>query len=307
MCPILFAGFIDTLLCVYAVAHATRTVAKMRRTLQLIAGLGVTTTAELTTEVAARFVADRSRAVGPNTVRGDLSYLSAACSFAIEEGWLDRPPQFRRIRPRPLRPEMPRCHSIDEIGRVLDLLRSRSGTWTGARLYALTATVAYTALRRDEALTLMVRDVDLAASILIVTDRQRRKTVASSAPVPIPADLDAILTDWIPMCGCKWLFPGVRQKGPWTGGASGMRACDQIRDVGQECGVEGLTMQSLRHTFATHAHRDWGLAPIQLMNVLRHTSPRTQELYIHAAKHEELVQSVNRVSYQRRKPVDATT
>ncbi len=94
-----------------------------------------------------------------------------------------------------------------------------SGSWEGARLHALAATVAYAALRRDEALTLRVADVDLVAGLLAVSDRKRRKTPASAATVPIAPELAAVLAAWLPRCGSIHCFPGVRRRGPWTGKA----------------------------------------------------------------------------------------
>jgi len=269
----------------------------MRRVLFLVADLGVKSTAGLTTELAARFVAERARIVNTNTIRGDLSYLSAACSFAVEEGWLDHPPRFKRVRPRPVRSKIPKCHSIEDVSRVLEYLGKRTMDWEGHRLYALAASVAYTGLRRDEALTLRLDDLNLPASLLIVSDRHRRKTEKSAAVVPIPPELGVILGDWLPRCGSEWLFPGVRRQGPWTGGKCGERACDRVRQAGQKVGVAGFTLLSLRHSFATHARRQWGLSAIELADVLRHTSPATQQWYVHEARLEELVASVSRVSY----------
>ena len=280
--PIPFHRFTAKVLHVYAgPGHAKRTLTKMRHILGLIAGLGVQSTAGLTTELMARFVVKRARTVNPNTIRGDLSYLSAACSFAVEEGWLDHVPRWKRVRPRRKKPAVFTAHSIADVARVLELLRSRSGSWQGSRLYTLAFTIAYTGLRRDEALTLQVQDVDLTTGLLTVSDRQQRKTEASAAAVPIPPELCKVLEAWLPRCGCAWVFPGVRRQGPWTGGKCGERACDRIRQAGQEVGVAGLTLLSLRHAFATHARRQWGLSEIQLADVLRHTSPATQKWYVH--------------------------
>jgi integrase len=301
MCPISFSRFLDTILGIYAPAHAPRTTRKMARVLGLVRAMGVQNTAELTTELAARFVARRAETVNPNTIRGDLSYLSAACSFAVEEGWLDHPPRFNRVRPRPLKSSATKVHSITEVAAVLDLLRSRSETWKGGRVYALAATVAYTGLRRDEALTLQVEDVNLAASLLTISDRLQRKTEASAAIVPIPPELVDILRIWLPLCGCDWIFPGVRRQGPWTGGKCGERACDLIREAGRECGVAGCTLHSLRHSFATWARRRWGLSAMELQQILRHTSPRTQAWYLHPdpdPQQTALVISVRHVSYR---------
>ena len=156
-------------------------------------------------------------------------------------------------------------------------------------------------LRRDEALTLMVIDVDLDASLLTVSDRERRKTERSAAAVPIPPELVEILRAWIPRCASRWVFPGIRRKGPWTGGACGERACDQIRQAGQDVGVAGLTLMSLRHTWATHARRTWGLSEIEVATVLRHSSPATQAWYVHDDPDPgAIIRSVEKVSYQRK-------
>jgi integrase len=270
----------------------------MRQVLDLVRiHTGIVEIEELDTELAARFVAARAKCVGANTVRGDLAYLSAAATIAAEEGWLARAPRFKRVRPRPTRPTVPKVHTIVQVGAVLELLRSRAGSWAGHRLYALAALAAYTGLRRDEVLWLKCEDVELAASLLRVMDRRRLKTQASAAAVPIPPELRAILETWLPRTGSEWLFPGIRQRGPWTGGANGSRPNERIREAGRECGVEGLTLQSLRHTFATHARRQWGLSELELADVLRHTSPATQRWYVHEARREELVASVSRVSY----------
>jgi integrase len=300
MRPIPFDRFLDTIDTIYSgPSHAPRTAAKMRQILGLVARLGVHTTAELTIDLMARFVAERSRTVNANTVRGDLSYLSAACSLAVEEGWLDHSPRFKRVGPRPVSSKMQKCHSIEDVARVLEYLRQWSDCcWAGHRLYALAATVAYTGLRRDEALTLKLEDVRLSSALVTVSDRQRYKTEKSAAVVPIPGELSLILAGWLPRTGCEWLFPGMRKTGPWTGGACGARACDRIREAGRQCGVAGFTLLSLRHSFATHARRQWGLSELQLADVLRHTSPATQRWYVHEARVEELVASVSRVSYK---------
>ncbi len=272
----------------------------MRHVLALAAGLGLTTTEDLTIEAAARFVGDRLRSVSANTVRGELDYLRAACNLAVDEGWLDRPPRFRRVKPRASPRAGPRIHSVEEVGRVLEHLRDHSDSWTGHRLHALTATVAYTGLRRDEALTLQLGDVDLATGILAVSDRIRRKTPGSAALVPIAPELNLVLASWRPRVLGRsiWLFPGVRFRGPWTGGAYGARAVDALKAAGQAVDVEGLTFASLRHTFATAARRRWGVSALELRDILRHTSPATQEWYLDPPSPAELLDSVSRISYR---------
>jgi integrase len=45
----------------------------------------------------------------------------------------------------------------------------------------------------------------------------------------------------------------------------------------------------------------FGMSPEMLMRILRHTSPRTQEIYVHDPEVRDLVESVRAVSYQRAK------
>ena len=60
-------------------------------------------------------------------------------------------------------------------------------------------------------------------------------------------------------------------QGAVDGRRNGTRPCDLIRQAGEELGIEGLTLQSLRHAWATSARRRWGLSSLVVMAVLRHT------------------------------------
>jgi integrase len=300
--PIPYSQFVASILAIYdGPGHSPRTLTKMRHALGLLGSLtGVETTADLSTETIATFVRERSAQVCANTVRGDLAYLSAAASYAVEEGWLDHPPRWRRIRPRRSPPAGPQLHSIADVRRVLHHLAAGSESWTGHRLYAIASVAAYAALRRDEILQLMVQDIDLAAGLLRVVERRRLKTEASAATVPIAPELGGIIAAWIPRCGSAWLFPGVRSRDhPWTGGANGERPCDRLRQAGEDIGIQGLTLNSLRHAWATWARRRWGLSAIQVQEVLRHTSPRTQAWYLEDEPDQAFrVRAVSQVSYR---------
>jgi len=144
-----------------------------------------------------------------------------------------------------------------------------------------------------------IEDVHLSQGIVDISARHRLKTEASAAPVPVCPELAEVLAGWLPRAGPTWLFAGIKQLGPWTGGASGDRACDRLKAVGEELGVDGLTINSLRHTFATWSRRRWGLSGIQLRDVLRHTTEHTQDHYVHGElDNQALVESVRLVSYR---------
>lgn len=279
--------------------RSNRTLKKMERVLALAHSLGAKSSVDLTTNFAARYVKKRTEAVSVNTVRGELTYLKAMTNYALEEDWLARGPKWRRVWPR----KGPRVRKvlfqIDEIAKVLDHLRKGAETWRGARLHALFAVVAYTGLRRDEALYLRVEDVDLDLMVIRVVDipERRLKTEESKGAVPIPRELLPILSSWLPKTGSKWLFPNVSRVGPWTGGGYGTRPTESVRLAAKEVGVKGLTLLALRHSYATWSRRRWGMNARQLMNILRHTSERTQENYVQPDV-SDLVESVAQVSYR---------
>lgn len=264
---------------------STRT--KARQVLRLVEQLGVRSTEELTPVLLAKFcAAEHAAGCRPITIRGYLSYLRPIARYAVAMGYTERDPFLWRaqwVRDDGERVTRSCHHSAAAIGQVLKILGARVGTWEGHRLYALVMTVAHTGLRRTEALTLRVEDVDPARGLLHVRGRRRLKTVNSAAPVPMAADLGQVLARWIPRLGdCPWLFPGVRGAGPWIGGGIGGRAIDQVRQAGLDAGVPGFTLLSLRHSWATHAEGLWGFSEVQIQRVLRHTTPRTQQHYRHA-------------------------
>lgn len=281
-------------------SKAPNTCKKMARTLAMAEAFGIDALDQLTTSWVARFVAWRAgRGANRNTIRGDVSYLAAAVAIAVEERWIEKPPTWRRVKPRPGPRARKALHAVEDVRRVMELLASRSRIWDQHRLLALAAVVACTGLRKQEALRLRVEDVDLDARLIRVVERDRRlKTVGSAAKTPICPELRDVLAGWLPRCGPDWVFPGSKGTGPWTGGTAGKSPTDRLKAAGLEVGVEGLTLNSLRHTFATWSRRRWGLSGIQLRDVLRHTTEHTQEHYVHEETEESaFVATVDRVSY----------
>lgn len=291
--PIPFTEFRERILALYAPPQrAKATYGGMRHALDLVAALvdPNATTAVLNTDLIARFIATRPPAQSPTTTLGQIRYLSAACSIAAAEGWIRVSPFMVRKRwIRAARPKAKKHHSREEISRVLDLMRRdiprKKGwaRWRSWRLYALASTVAFTGLRKMEALRLKVEDIDLEAKVLLVVPRTGSdlKTEASAAPVPIPDALVTVLQQWLPHTGCEWAFPNSTHSGPWVGGSPGYRPIDRMKRLGVRAGVEGFTFLSLRHSFATHAEF-WGLSDTMIARILRHTTVRTQQHYRHA-------------------------
>ncbi len=305
LAPIPFETFRAELLGLYVPPLRAKATASGIRTMlgELAKLLGPdATTAGLTPALVARLVATRPPELSPYSVRSLLVKVKIACNYAVSQGYLRSSPfAFRKHWIRVGGVAQKRHHSRGDIRRVLDLLaaevRDREGwpRWRARRLQALAATLAYTGLRAQEALGLTVDDVDLPGRMLLVVPRagNRLKTVASAQPVPIPEALAPILAGWLthrmdqPEAGfkgvpdCPWVFANVTRTNRWKDGPTGHRPLDQLKAAGLRAGVEGFTMLSLRHSWATHAE-SWGLGPAMIQRVLRHASLDTQKHYRHA-------------------------
>ena len=272
---------------------------KVRQVLDILARIGVRSTADLTTATAASFVADRGPNANPNTTIGLLAYLKALCNLAVEEGWLDRAPNWRRVAPKATPATRSKALDPDQVARLLTGLRDGSGDWRGHRLYAMTGTVALTGLRFREAAYLTPADVDCVAGFVRVRPSagNRLKTSASADTVPLPRQAVEILGPWLERCGADWVFPGVLGRSAWTGGAPGYRPLDHLKAAGRAVGVAPLTWHGLRHTYATSAVRYWGLPLWLVQRCLRHTSQRTTELYLGRDQTPDLVKLVASAGY----------
>ena len=211
-------------------------------------------------------------------------------------------------------PTVKKHHSRAEIKAVLDLMKAEAGFrgwrgWKAKRLLAATAIAAYAGLRAAELLHLHVEDVDLAARSITIRSRgsHRTKTTGSEAVVPVPAALATILGDYLThrMDGppgtpspseCPWLIPGARRNSPWLGGSPGHKPVEQLTATALRAGVEEMTFQSLRRSWATHAEF-WGLSGPLIARVLRHTTERTSETWYRAADLPNLRQATDGIDF----------
>jgi integrase len=296
--------------------RAKGTFKKMRYTLDQMTAFGLTSTEQLTVPTIARFIATRPETWSANTTYSLMAAVRSACNYAAAQGYCRVSPfAVRKHWVRRCEPKTKQHHSREEIARVLtqmkeEIDRKRSWSqWRARRLYALAATVAYTGLRKSEALHLRVEDVGFAERMLFIRSRSgnRLKTERSAAPVPMPDALVSILADWVPhlvlpsefggpvtgvsgpmpesnprgIRDAGWVFPNAYRTGPWIGGSPGHRPLDRMKTVAKRAGVTGFTFLSLRHSWATHAEY-WGLSDVMIQRVLRHTNTQTQHHYRHA-------------------------
>jgi integrase len=280
--------------------YAVATRKKMEQVPKQVDALGVRSTAELTTKTVSRYAQGRSERVCPNTVRGELTYLRAACNYAIEEEYLDRGPRFRRSLPR----KSPRIrkvlHPIESIRLVLDHLEQGQETWFGHRLFVVGSFAALTGARKSEVLYARWSDLDLGRGIWNVSARYRLKTEGSERPVPLCGELITIARGWRWRSRSEHLVPNHLLDEPWTTGGKGFRPTDQLVAAGLEVGVEGFTCASLRHSWSTWARRRWGLTGVEVRDILGHTTIQTHERnYLHGELDDaDLVRIAGKIGYR---------
>lgn len=254
----------------------------IRQALRELGQLGAQTTADLSPALVARWLSAHPRRSAA-TSRKLLRALTAACKHAVYSGALERNPvEYRKDWVRAVKPRSKKHHAVSEVSAVLSLLESEAKVgWENARLFALVSLVAYTGVRKCEALHAKVEDFDLARGAFSIVARRRLKTAASEAEIPLPDRLVSVLESWLPRAGCEWAFPHKFRTGPWTGGRPGQKPLDQFRAAGLRAGVRDFTLLSLRHTWATLADQLWDLGDGVIKQVLRHTNLETQRHYKH--------------------------
>ena len=210
------------------------------------------------------------------------------------------PPSWRRVWPRGCSSASARHYSHDQVVRLLGHLHDRGDGWRDRRLHALTSVVAYTGLRKMEALSLKAEDVSLSTGLLGVVASRRLKTASSAAPVPIASELVEILERWLPCSASEWVFPGAERRGPWTGGGPGQNALDKLQAAGREVELPTVTYHGLRHTLCKLLVGRWGVTRDQARSILRHGDVRTTEdHYLHADDPEILRHLVRNVSFRK--------
>lgn len=283
MPPCSFATLRTEVRSLYA-PNAPKTWYVVRQILDEMEALGVRSTAQINSALIGRWLEahdDRSSM----TNRKLLSAWRTVCNYAQFEGYIDKNPfGFRGLRQwvRGVKQRKKRHHSWEDISRVLSLLANeRSESWENERLFALVSTYVFTGLRKLEALRLKVEDFDLDAGFGSIVARERLKTAASEDVIPLPDQLISVLREWLPRTGCEWAFPHAYRTGPWTEGPSGRKPLDRVKAAGERAGVDGFTILSLRHSWATHAESRWGIPEAVIKRVLRHTSLQTQLNYRH--------------------------
>ncbi len=263
----------------------------------------VDSTADLTPRMIAQIIRTRPPELSPQTVRALLRYVRTACNIAIDSGRLRISP-FRRNGIGKLvrvgRPKGRRHLSRADIRTLLDYLAAQVEAtrgwrqWKWRRLLALVALIAYTGLRRNEALMIHVADTDLGGRMLYVQPRadNRLKTERSAASVPLPPALVPYLEAWLAHrndappgfkmpAEVPWMYPACRRRGPWKDGAVGDKPLCQLKAAAKAAGIGGdVNWQMLRRSLATHLRTHFRIGRDLTSQILRHSEAVDDAFYL---------------------------
>lgn len=293
MRPIALSSLADKILALYAPPMAAAaTLRQMRQILREIGEVpGIKRSSDLDEQAIAKWIAihalgDRPRS--PARTESLLRCLRVICNYAIFKHWLaDSPFHFKPLK-RWVRADAgparrvspPRRKTAEEIGRLLHLLdgEASEGTWRAGRLQALVYVYVFTGLRRDEALHMLAKNVDLGRLTLKIepVGNWRPKTVRSARTLPLADPLAEVLARWAPRCGSEWLFPGKRLKSPWIG-ATGYKPIDAIRGAAERAGIGQIWIKTFRVGVGTDGKQV--LSGLEMQTILGHADAETQRWY----------------------------
>ena len=180
-------------------ADTTRDLYLLRLDRHVLPALGFSTRAQDVTPAHLRAMVDKLTAAGQSgsSVRGALVATSSLFRHAVRRGIIATNPVRlleRGDRPSGKRTTEPRYLDRAAIDKLLSAL--------GDDMRPVAAVMAFAGLRVSEALALRWRDVDLDAGML---DVPGTKTEASAQPVPLTADLVAVLRAHRRRAGAKSL------------------------------------------------------------------------------------------------------
>ncbi len=216
--------------------------------------------------IRAKGVATFLAGQGPitNTWHRRYSTLKGFFQFAVSRGHLDKIPLPTKL-PKPLPKLVPYIYSREEIQRLLDAIPSHPflSRMESPTLRAILLLLYGAGLRRDEALNLLVTDVDLPNSLLTI----RATKFFKSRLVPISRDLTKVLSDY-----ARWretTHPSADGGGHFFLGSNGeavhrwtlQRDFTRLRKYAGVQRTDGgrfqPRMHDLRHTFAVHRLTAW--------------------------------------------------
>lgn len=212
----------------------------------------------------------RGRAIvegGAGTAARATAVFSAMLQWAVEQGCRpDNPAKGVTLNKLPKRE---RFLSAEELGRLGDALREAESDGVNRQGLDIIRLLVLTGARRNEIEALHWEYIAFDRGVARLPDS---KTGAKSIPLGAPAL--TLLADIARQDGVRWVFPGVRGKGHFTG-------LSKIwREVARRARLGGVRVHDLRHGFASVAVAN-GTSLYLVGKVLGHTQAATTSRYAH--------------------------
>ena len=240
-----------------------------------------------------------SRKYPAGTVRTSLAGLSAAFSWALREGLIERHP-CRGVEqpPPPLRTE--EWLTAEEIGKVLAEAARRGETslkW--ASRHVAIALGVYLGLRRGEIFGLRWRDVDLThGRVTVARSYESTPKNGKARHVKLPTGLVPILTAWRPRCPST--VAGVVCPALGTNGWQLLQDRNRLLELPNLLEAAGVKQvprpwHGLRHSFASNFLLQGG-SVLALQKILGHSKLETTMVYAHLSA-EFVDGSIERLKY----------
>jgi len=230
---------------------------------------------DVTPGVLRRYLAGMSAAGLSASTRARRLYALRSLWQYLETADLVSDNPCRKVSAPRRRQHLPNYLSVRECSRLLAACDDNHYVDLAFRDRAILTILIYQGLRRAELLGLQLGDVDLDGMTLLV----RRGKGGTSRLLPLADQAAQAVTDWLemrPECATAALFV--------TRGGRPMSVVDlqrMFRRTVDRAGLrEGITLHTLRHTFATMLLRE-GVDVRTLQRLLGHASIETTALYLH--------------------------
>jgi len=275
--------FIDEYL-VYSASNKTKNTFRRDRVIlnkHFLPYIEVDRLSKVTPQILENYKIERLKVVKNMTVNRELITIKAMFSKAVEWGCLDRNPAEKIKQFKIRKDERPRFLGKDEITRLLNACTDG--------LYPFVYTALNTGLRSSELVYLRWKDVDLEKRKITVHSRDDWQSKSGkSRTIDINDNLFEFLKKY-KYQRSEYVFC-TKDGRPLVNNLN-----RRFRNAAKRAGLSGISIHSLRHTFASHLV----MASVPLATVsklLGHADIKTTMIYAHLSP-DHLKSAVNKLNF----------
>jgi len=238
--------------------------------------------------------------MAPRTVNLILALARSILRFAVANGHVAASPTDRLGRGKLMLPLergklAPPIERAEDVGRLLAAIREIGDEANRPSVYPIFALLAYTGLRRGEALGLRWADVDLDRGMITVRRSYGGMTKSSKhRTVPVPAALGVILKAHKLSDPWKAALCFPNDEGEMYSPNAKLEAV--LQSALSRVNLPRIRVHALRHVFASHFVMGGGDI-FTLQRILGHSTPQiTSDTYAHLSP-RHLAGEADRVAY----------